>query len=441
MIVVAAAMAAQGSPVQAAVQENASLEVTATPSGGQGQGYGAEYEMERRPDVYVFGFIQEGSMMVPVRPVAETFGATVHWVAGLGTLVNGHLVRTVTVLGQAYSPARELAQVLGCWLEWNQAARAVTLSNGIQRLVASVPQMSWEDGSALSPVAGESGSDLQTVNAPVVTIMSTSVGGAGAGGSAGQGLQDAKTGAELAVVTITTLHEGRGAPPGGDAGTHAGTSGTGDGQEAPAPAGKIALTFDDGPDEVYTKEILDVLERHHVKATFFLIGSQAERHQGVVRQIASAGHELGNHGYSHSRLTTLSLEAARREIARTQEVIKAATNITPAWFRPPYGSYNEEIQRTARAEGAATVLWTLNPDDWRSPGQAVIVQRVVSAARDGAIVLLHVRAQTARALPTLIEELRARGFALVRLSDILSPGGKEEPQRRPGSPVDPDKAR
>lgn len=420
------------------MQEDAWLGAAAAPSGGYGEGYGGEYEIPRRPDVYVFGFIREGSMMVPVRPAAEAFGATVHWVAGLGTLVNGHLVRTVMMLGQAYSLARELAEVLGCWLEWDQAARAVTLSNGIQKVVVSVPQASWAEGSVPSWAAGDAWNGLQTADASLVTIKSV---GAAAGSAGGPGSPDGQTGAGLPVVTITPFSVGPVTPPGGDAGTGAGASPIGGGQEASPPPGRIALTFDDGPDEVYTKEILDILERYHVKATFFLIGNQVERHPGVVRQIASAGHELGNHGYSHSRLTTLSAEAARREISRTQEAIKAATNVTPAWFRPPYGSHNEEIRRMAKAEGAATVLWTLNPDDWRGPGQAVIVQRVTSAARDGAIVLLHVRAQTACALPTLIEELRAKGFELVRLSDILSSGSKEEAQRRTGSPVDPDNVR
>lgn len=484
-----------------------------------------EYEIPRRPDVYVFGFIRDGSMMVPTRPAAEAYGATVHWVAGIGTLVNGHLVETATVLGQAYSPARELARVLGCWLEWDRVARTVVLSNGIQRVTVSVPAGSWmdahgatggaagaaggpgtgggagasaESGPGAGPVAaaragtgsasaadpGSGGSGLSTPggtaaagtapgvigvttaapgpgtpeagppaaagrpggglrpDAPVVTIASSpSTGSPAASGSPGG------SGGGAPVVVITPLPgptaSGAAAPglaaPGPVAPPREGTDGNGvprSGLGERLSAGKIALTFDDGPDAIYTRKILAVLDRCRVKATFFLIGNRVDRHSAVVREIAAAGHELGNHGYSHSRVTTLSAEAIRREITMTQEAVKAAANVTPKWFRPPYGSYNDEVRRVAKEEGAATVLWTLDPGDWRNPGQGTIVQRVTSGARDGAIVLLHVREQTARALPALIEGLRSQGYELVRLSEIFPAGGKEESSPRPEISLD-----
>ncbi|MDI7248247.1 MAG: polysaccharide deacetylase family protein [Bacillota bacterium] len=469
-----------------------------------------EYEIPRRPDVYVFGFIRDGSMMVPARPAAEAYGATVHWVAGVGTLVNGHLVETATVLGQAYSPARELARVLGCWLEWDRVARTVVLSNGIQRVIVSVPAGSWvEDDGAPGGAAGaaggpgtgggagasaESGPGAGPVAGARAGTGSASAAGPGSGGS---GLSTpggtAAAGTAPGVIGVTPAAPGPGTPeagplaaagrpggglrpdapvvtiasppstgspaasgsPGGSGGgapvvvitplpgpaTLPGAGPGGDGADRRGPerrpsAGRIALTFDDGPDATYTKKILAVLERYHVKATFFLIGSRVERYPAVVRDVAAAGHDLGNHGYSHSRLTTLSAEAVRREISRTQEAVKAAANVTPRWFRPPYGSHNDEVRRIAKEEGAATVLWTLNPDDWRNPGQAAIVERVTSGAKDGAIVLLHVREQTARALPALIEGLTSQGYELVRLSDTFSAGDKEKSAPGPGGPAD-----
>lgn len=481
-------------------------------------GGGGEHEVPRRPDVYVFGFVRDGSMMVPVRPAAEAYGATVHWMAGVGTLVNGRLVETVAVLGQAYSPARELATVLGCWLEWDQAAHTVILSNGIQRVIVSVPAGSWvgegrapdeahgpggvagglgtgglgaggASHAAATPAthAAAVGAAAGTVSARATTAAvpgnaaGTTGGGAGVSGAvpgvvtvplAAQGTSTPGAGTPAAaglpgggprpgapVVTIASLPSAGspGAPgsPGGPGGgapvvvitplpagpaspPSEGPDGDGtDGAARRGPggrlsAGKIALTFDDGPDAVYTKKILAVLDRYRVKATFFLIGNQVERHSAVVREMAAAGHELGNHGYSHSRLTTLSAEAVRREISRTQEAVKAAANVTPRWFRPPYGSYNDEVRQIAKEEGATTVLWTLNPDDWRNPGQAAIVQRVTSGAKDGAIVLLHVREQTARALPALIEGLRSRGYELVLLSALFSPDGERPALRTEG---------
>ncbi len=458
-------------------------EAGVAPSAGN---YEGEYQIRRAPDVYVFGFVRDGTMMVPVRPVAEAYGATVHWVAGVGTLVNGHLVEAVTVLGQAYSPARELANILGCWLEWDQAGRTVTLSNGIQRVIISVPATSWAQpdapadkvragpgsrgadpvvvggavvsgpGSGPGPGPGPgSGPGAEPGSGPAARQVAGQVGGSGIWAIPGGGLATvvqspgppgqataapvtiapaAPQGAshvpgasgEGPVVIITPL-PGPTAPPG------EGPDG-GAGRRIPGErvvAGKIALTFDDGPDPVYTKKILEVLERCRVKATFFLIGSRVERYPAIVRGIAAAGHELGNHGYSHSRLTTLSQDAVRREISRTQEAVKAAANATPRWFRPPYGSYNKDIQRIAKEEGASTVLWTLNPDDWRSPGEAAIVKRVTAGAKDSAIVLLHVREQTAVALPAIIEGLVSQGYELVLLSELLA-GDTAKPAPRAG---------
>ena len=130
------------------------------------------------------------------------------------------------------------------------------------------------------------------------------------------------------------------------------------------------------------------------------------------------GHDVGNHSYSHARLTDLDSDTARQEISKAQTAIKRATGILPKWFRPPYGSYNEEIRTIAREEGASLVTWNLTPDDWQNPGEAVIRERVTSSARDGSIVLLHVREQTLRALPDLIKELLDMGYEPVSYTHL-----------------------
>ena len=185
------------------------------------------------------------------------------------------------------------------------------------------------------------------------------------------------------------------------------------------PKGKVALTFDDGPDPVITEKIVDTLAEYRVKATFFFEGWRAISYSDVAKKVVKAGHDIGNHGYSHKDLKELDLEEARQEIRKAQNAIKSSTGILPKWFRPPYGSYNDDIRAIAKEEGASIVLWNLTPDDWKNPGEAIIRKRVTSSVKDGSIVLLHVREQTLSALPRLIQELTDMGYELVGLSEIM----------------------
>lgn len=396
------------------------------------------YHVPRAADIHVFGFFKDGAMMVPVRIVGEAYGATVHWFSGTRIAVNGHSVETLTVAEQAYAPARSLAAILGCWLEWDEAASAVTLSNGIQRVIvsgaaasAAQPGRSSARASSAAPGSGDKNE--------------AGIGDRGVDPQAARGVTS--SGASLAPLgttdtgTVAAGHGQTGGPPSAVAGAPPAGTVPLPGGSTPSPGsappgaaprapgervvrGRIALTFDDGPDPDYTPRILKTLAAYRVKATFFFIGWRVQKYPDLARQVASAGHEIGNHSFSHSRLTTLSLDEIRREISGTQDAIKAATRVTPQWFRPPYGSYNEDVRRLAKEEGTIMVLWTLSPEDWRTPGEASIVKRVTSAAKDGAVVLLHVRDQTSRALPALIEELAALGYDLAGLSDVLPASGR-----------------
>lgn len=149
------------------------------------------------------------------------------------------------------------------------------------------------------------------------------------------------------------------------------------------------------------------------------MGCRAVTYADVAKKVARAGHDIGNHIYSHKDLKELDVEEARQEIRKAQNAIKSATGVTPKWFRPPYGSYNADTRTIAEEEGVSVVLWNLSPDDWKSPGEAVIRQRVTSGVKDGSIVLLHVKEQTLKSLPRLIEELTEIGYELVGLSDIM----------------------
>jgi peptidoglycan/xylan/chitin deacetylase (PgdA/CDA1 family)/spore germination protein YaaH len=183
-------------------------------------------------------------------------------------------------------------------------------------------------------------------------------------------------------------------------------------------AGLVALTFDDGPDPTWTPQILAVLRRLHVPATFFVIGSNAQDHPGLVRQEVREGHVVGNHTFSHHDLTHLSTWRSKAEILGGAAVIEGITGRKPLLFRAPYGA-NDSAGAGSRetmpsALGFVPVGWTVDTLDWTRPGVAAIVDAVAQPRSRRSIVLLHDaggdRSQTVAALPRIVEELRARGY-------------------------------
>jgi len=190
----------------------------------------------------------------------------------------------------------------------------------------------------------------------------------------------------------------------------------------------VALTFDDGPSE-YTAQVLDVLARYDVKATFFLVGLNAERHPDLARRIVSEGHVIGNHTYSHP--VWAAIEDSRhvgRELDNGQQAIARAAGVAPTLFRPPHGWRSPWMVRLAHARGYTVVTWSVSPDDWRRPAADVIASRVLQQARPGAIVLLHDGFETrisppvqnmVEALPAIIEGLQARGYRFVTVPELM----------------------
>jgi peptidoglycan-N-acetylglucosamine deacetylase len=176
---------------------------------------------------------------------------------------------------------------------------------------------------------------------------------------------------------------------------------------------RIALTFDDGPGS-YTSKIVSILSRHHAQGTFFEIGAQVSSES---RAVLAGGSELANHSYHHENYPS------RASMAATNARIKSVTGFEPCLFRPPAGAYNSRVVGDARALGMTTVIWNVDPRDWSTPGSSAIYSRVVSAARPGAIVVMHDgggnRSQTAAALPRIIHTLHARGYHLVTVSKLL----------------------
>lgn len=182
----------------------------------------------------------------------------------------------------------------------------------------------------------------------------------------------------------------------------------------------VALTFDDGPDVRHTRAVAKVLEAHGVKGTFFVIGTQMKDWPGQVAELAAAGHEIGAHSEAHKNMPKLSAEQRLADLQTFADRV-AADGVDVSWFRPPYGSYNGALVDSAKDFGWHTVLWTVDPEDWKSPGAAVIADRVIKSLHPGAVVLLHSnKAQTVAALPDIIRRGRDLGYRFVTMSDWLA---------------------
>jgi peptidoglycan/xylan/chitin deacetylase (PgdA/CDA1 family) len=189
---------------------------------------------------------------------------------------------------------------------------------------------------------------------------------------------------------------------------------------------KVALTFDDGPDTEHTPRVLDILGGHGVNATFFLIGRRAERAGAVARRIAAAGHDLGNHTWSHRSLWLAGPRETARQVSQGHEAIAQAAGAPPRFFRPPWGMTNLALFPALRALGTPCVFWTAQTEGRRPAAPALQVERARRHVRAGGIVDLHdadgvpgAGARLVEALPAMIGMLRAEGYSLVPLSDLL----------------------
>ncbi|BCB75381.1 chitooligosaccharide deacetylase NodB [Phytohabitans flavus] len=184
-----------------------------------------------------------------------------------------------------------------------------------------------------------------------------------------------------------------------------------------AETGAVALTVDDGPDPRWTPALLDVLARHEVPATFFLIGARTAEQPRLARRIAEAGHAIGNHSMHHPQ-PFAALDAARQraEIGETQERIADAVGQPPRLFRAPGGGWSRTVLGVAAEHGLTAVDWTVNPSDWKEPGVPHIT-RVLSRSGPGHILLCHDgggdRSQTIAALDRVIPLLKERGLRFV----------------------------
>jgi peptidoglycan/xylan/chitin deacetylase (PgdA/CDA1 family) len=181
----------------------------------------------------------------------------------------------------------------------------------------------------------------------------------------------------------------------------------------------IALTFDDGPHPDFTPQILAILKRYGVKATFFVVGEMADKYPKGIRAEHEAGHVIGNHTYHHVNLTRIPLLEIATEWQACEDVVKSITGQTMRFCRPPGGDYDQDVILAAMALGLTTVLWTDDPGDYASPGDKLIERRVLDRIRNGGIVLLHDGVQqTIDILPQVIEHLLSRGYRFVTAAEM-----------------------
>ncbi len=189
---------------------------------------------------------------------------------------------------------------------------------------------------------------------------------------------------------------------------------------------KIALTFDDGPHPVYTPEILGILEEYGVKATFFVVGQNAEYYPELVKKEVDSGHEVGNHTFSHANLRNGTYETVSGEIARTERMIYENTDFRSRLLRPPEGIYSQIVCDAAADFDYTIVLWSVDTRDWAHTPSEVIAEHVLSEVQGGDIILLHdfigKDSPTPEALRLIIPRLLEKGYKFVTVSELLSAG-------------------
>ncbi|UUZ81653.1 polysaccharide deacetylase family protein [Paenibacillus sp. P26] len=192
----------------------------------------------------------------------------------------------------------------------------------------------------------------------------------------------------------------------------------------------IAITFDDGPNPVYTPQILDLLKQYNAKATFFVLGKRVQMYPAIAIREVNEGHEIANHTFDHHFLKNYPAQKLVDEIRQTQEVIFDITEQMPHVFRPPGGFYNDALLDSMKEDKLTVVMWSWYQDtrDWRKPGVDKIVSQVLSNVHNGDIILFHDLqgdcSQTVEALKRILPELQRRGYQFLTVSDLIAKSRK-----------------
>ena len=190
----------------------------------------------------------------------------------------------------------------------------------------------------------------------------------------------------------------------------------------------IALTFDDGPHPSYTEKILDVLRENGIRATFFVIGENAEKRPELIKKISDGGHEIGNHTFDHVSLRRMTEDEIENEITRAERAVLDAAGCGTCVLRPPEGKYSEKVVQAAEKLGYSVVLWSVDTRDWAHRSAGSICRTVLDNVTSGDIILCHDfisgESHTAEALDSLIPALKERGYTFVTVSELISQWNK-----------------
>jgi peptidoglycan-N-acetylglucosamine deacetylase len=176
----------------------------------------------------------------------------------------------------------------------------------------------------------------------------------------------------------------------------------------------IALTIDDGPSPVYTPQVLRLLDKYHVTASFSMVGTNVAAYRGVAREVADAGHMIVNHTWTHANLAVLGPAAVRDQMSRATDAIHQATGRVPGMFRAPYGAWSPAVLKRCEQLQLAPLDWSVDPRDWARPGVGAIVANIMGNTRTGSIILEHDgggdRSETVAALAVVLPRLLDAGF-------------------------------
>lgn len=181
----------------------------------------------------------------------------------------------------------------------------------------------------------------------------------------------------------------------------------------------VALLINVAWGNEYIPDILKTLNNQHVKSTFFFDGSWVKKNPEMAKTIKEAGHEIGNHAYSHPDLSRYSVEQVIDELTKTNDIIEETLKVKPIWFAPPSGSFNDNTIKVAHQLNMNTILWTVDTIDWRNPETWGMVKRVVEEIENGSMVLMHPTKPTAEGLDAMINSIKEKGYRLGTVSDLM----------------------
>ncbi len=198
----------------------------------------------------------------------------------------------------------------------------------------------------------------------------------------------------------------------------------------------LSISFDASWGADKTLSILDILDEHNVKTTFFLVGGWVDKYPDMVKEIAARGHEIGNHSDTHPHMSQLSESDIKDELRIMSDKVEKLTGVRPTLFRPPYGDYNNRVIEVARAEGYECVQWSIDSLDWKDRGTEDIIKQCTYRVDNGDIVLFHNDSNDiVNALPTVIKHYQGLGYTIIPVSELLLEGeytidvqGKQHPR-------------